>query len=434
MCIIVSKPKGIKLKKEVWAECFRCNGHGAGLTYEENGDLIVDKGFFKFDDLYAEIEKHEEKDLVVHFRIASAGAISPENCHPFYYESENFPQFAFAIAHNGTLPWRSTKEESDTNCFVNDLLGPHLDRDPFFLDSPTGNVFLTSFIGNRNKLAIVRLDRKKKEWKTYIINKSAGTEDFGGVWFSNYSYRVVAPRVWGGYGSHQYHRAYGEDYDGIHKGGMSGDPFERAFLDPDQDWTRYGYTKHTVSGAWVKNRTLKPLNVIKIEQQNNLKLEGGIDIVVPRDADKEAKAAKELRRDTRLEHLSKKGRQVLRRMAHDYAKATVKDFEKLNQAQKVADFREEYRWLCKDQEVHMMSEECLDRYIVDKYKETGMFPDFMATPDNPEDGPIESDDDNPPSHEQAQAKQSAKDKADALLKEVEDKLGEVTSQAEAMPN
>jgi predicted glutamine amidotransferase len=425
MCIIVAKPKGVKLKREIWAECFRCNGHGAGLTYVEDGDLVVDKGYFEFDELYPEIEKREDQEMIVHFRIASAGGISLQNCHPFYYESTIFPQYSWAITHNGTLPWRSTKDESDTNCFVYDLLGPHLDRDPYFLDSETGKVFLTRFIGERNKLAIMRYDRKKKETKTYIINESAGTKDLG-VWFSNYSYRVVVHRPYssGRYGGFDgFDRAYGDDYHDRSDHEVGGPAFERPFFDDKKDWSKFGYYKHQVSGMWWPTKTLKPLNIVKVDPKpENLKLEGGINVQVPRDADKEAKLAKDLRRDSRLEHLTNKGRKIYRRMAYDFAKATIKNWERLTAAQKISDFREEFRWACKDHDVINMGEECLDRYIVDKYKETGMFPSFMVTPSDPENGPEETDpDENPPLHEQSPPSQLRQD-ADALIKAVESKI------------
>ncbi len=200
MCIIISKPQGIKLPRETYEQCFTKNKDGAGIAYVENGEMVVDKGFFKFEDVYECIKEHEEKEMLIHFRICTHGGISIDNCHPFIWKSKNFKNFEFCIAHNGQLPWGCTKDKSDTACFIEDVLGPQLDVDPWFLDRASGRVLLQGFIGDRNKIVVTRLDKTDNTTTTAIINKSIGTEAMG-CWFSNYSYIIYQPIMSGMYGS-----------------------------------------------------------------------------------------------------------------------------------------------------------------------------------------------------------------------------------------
>lgn len=376
MCVIVVKPKGVKLKEKYWAECFRVNGHGAGLTYVDDNKLVVDKGYFKFDDLYKEITKHEDKEMIVHFRIASAGSIKIENCHPFFVQGELFKNFSFSISHNGTLPWRSTKEESDTCCFVYDLLGPQLDMHPWFLDFLPGRTFVSRFCGERNKLAIMRYDNKKKESKIYIINKEAGVEDMG-CWFSNASYRL--PVI---YHSHRAGLMFGDDY------WPENDRHLHALMS-DKDWSKYGF--HLRDGKWIPNRIggVRQANQVPPARSVMPTLGDGKDVVVPRDinlilvAEAEAKEKERMHRmNSKLEHLTKKEKQIFRRMANDLARETMEyvDAKHTPLAELVDNLRETYRWSTKDEVVALMEDTKLDKFIVEEFKKTGKNPEFIDNP------------------------------------------------------
>ncbi len=186
-CIIIAKPAGVKLDEIVYRNCFNRNDHGAGMCFVDDGKLVIIKGLNTIEEALEKIFLHEDKEMLIHFRIMSKGAISDENCHPFHVPGDSFPEYEFAVMHNGTLPWRSTLAQSDTSCFVEDALGPYLDRDPYFLDQPFGRMMLAQFVGSSNKLAIMRCNSEKKEVISYIINKKEGIE-FGGCWFSNLSF------------------------------------------------------------------------------------------------------------------------------------------------------------------------------------------------------------------------------------------------------
>lgn len=204
MCIIVHKPANVELSRETFAECFRCNKDGAGIAYVDDAanSLVVKKGFFKFEDLEPLLDEHKSKELLVHFRIATAGGVNEDNCHPFFFQSVTNPQFQFALVHNGVMQWRTAPDKSDTHCFALDLLWPLLDRDPWFLQSPMRCEMMARTIGVGNKIAIMRYDTTEKRLDTWVINRKAGVEDLG-CWFSNSSYKVWAPRAYScdyGYG------------------------------------------------------------------------------------------------------------------------------------------------------------------------------------------------------------------------------------------
>lgn len=191
MCIMLLKPKEKVFSDELYKECFFNNPDGAGIAYVENGKLVVRKGFFHTEEALKEIRSKESGEMLIHFRKANRGKIDDDNCHPFFVQSdEETKQFSFAIAHNGTLDWFSTKDKSDTMCFIDDILGAQLKRDPWFLDTAAGVVLVEKFLGGGNKMIVLRYDSDKNESKTYILNQKLGNMHEG-TWFSNWSWKKI---------------------------------------------------------------------------------------------------------------------------------------------------------------------------------------------------------------------------------------------------
>ncbi len=384
MCVIVVKPAGVKLKRAYWYECFRMNGHGAGLSYVEDNKLIVDKGYFDFNDLYEEIAKHEDKEMVVHFRVSSAGSITVANCHPFYVESVAFPQFSWAVSHNGTLDYRTTPNESDTNLFVNEVLGPQLELHPWFLDDHPGQWFLKKACENKHansKIVVFRYDNIKKESKIYIANKYLGIEEMG-CWFSNASFRLpyVFSGRYSGMGGHMGHMG---DYEGEDERF-----FGKAGFMSEKDWSRHGYHQNA-EGRWVSNRhrttqmrqsqLLQPALPL-LQQQEQQRTNAALaqsdssaksNIVVPRDDDVKAARNKEVRFNSRLDHLTKKNKRILRQLASDYAKETLPSDVMIGMAlhDLVQDFRDNVRFHAagNNEDVETMEDKLLDQWIVDQH-------------------------------------------------------------------
>lgn len=312
MCIIISKPEGVSLEEGVYEECFKFNKDGAGFACVRDNELIIDKGYFDFNQLYAAIRAEEAGHMVVHFRIATHGEIGEDNCHPFLIKSHHAHEISFAVAHNGILNWRSTKADSDTSCFIKDFLAPVLSRDPWFLEHPQGKLMLEKVIGTNNKLSILRHNNKTQKTDRFIINDIAGTYDLG-CWFSNWTYKRYIPPT-----THLSRR-------------------EQDMIDAEM----YGYTN--VNGVWVRNTPanadiirpdwpavkqgsiamLRCHSVIKpttpsgdkdraiVESAPTVKLEGGVNIKVPRTNDMRIN----------LHHLTKSERKRLRSIACEYVKS-----------------------------------------------------------------------------------------------------------------
>lgn len=135
MCIIVYKPEEEVMPEEkVLRTCFRNNPDGSGFMYRNNDHIVIKKGFMKFDDFYSALTKIPDvvnKDVVMHFRIATHGTVCPENTHPFPV-TRNInslrkldARVRYAIAHNGIISgYDATKNKhnlSDTMMFVKTL-------------------------------------------------------------------------------------------------------------------------------------------------------------------------------------------------------------------------------------------------------------------------------------------------------------------------
>ncbi|SRR5258708_4132901 len=182
MCIIIYKPRGKNLKKEVYENCFGNNKDGAGfIIRQKTGELLLEKGFFTFQEFWEKFQPHQHKQAIVHFRIATHGEISIENCHP-YWVAEN----KLAFAHNGVMNNVECKKDysmSDTWHFNVNIL-QHLQEKlgDSFIDDPVIQELITQYI-SWSKLAFMREDGK-----VFLFNKSKGDIQ-DSVWYSNSSYK-----------------------------------------------------------------------------------------------------------------------------------------------------------------------------------------------------------------------------------------------------
>lgn len=131
MCIIVYKPAGIPLPgNSILYNCDQDNPDGIGYMYRaDNGRIVISKGFMDINDFLDDIEKVPnilQKDVAIHFRLATHGNISPGNCHPFPITDKIIDLRReryvcnIAIMHNGIVPDLSHQDKtlSDTMCAV----------------------------------------------------------------------------------------------------------------------------------------------------------------------------------------------------------------------------------------------------------------------------------------------------------------------------
>ena len=111
MCVILVCPENIRPDSETIAACHRANPHGAGVAWRDDGVVRWSKGLEpdEVENLIANIPG----EIVIHFRIASVGEVTPKLCHPFPITTcatTRLTGHARAVLfHNGTWgDWRET--------------------------------------------------------------------------------------------------------------------------------------------------------------------------------------------------------------------------------------------------------------------------------------------------------------------------------------
>lgn len=199
MCVAIFKPANTHIPKDVFEQCFQANGHGAGFALgavdgEGKPFLLHEKGFFTFADFWAAWEKLPDVDRfegLIHFRIATHGSQTKENCHPFMFRADNMD---WGVIHNGTFGHFGTlgakHDKSDTRMFVERVIAPLAKFNPDFMEDRKVVEYLDKRM-NWNKVVIYRADGK-----FLILNEGAGDwielEKGGGeVWFSNKGWKHV---------------------------------------------------------------------------------------------------------------------------------------------------------------------------------------------------------------------------------------------------
>lgn len=106
MCVILVTEKNFKPSLEILRACEYANPHGAGVAWRDGKRVRWVKGrHLTADDVHAILQKNEGP-FVIHFRIASVGAICDELCHPFPVSGnvklDTSGTAVSVLAHNGT--------------------------------------------------------------------------------------------------------------------------------------------------------------------------------------------------------------------------------------------------------------------------------------------------------------------------------------------
>jgi hypothetical protein len=111
MCVILVCPKKIRPDRATLDACHEANPHGAGVAWREDGVVHWFKGLEprELEQLIAGLSG----EIVIHFRWASVGEVTPKLCHPFPITScatTRLSGHARAVLfHNGTWgDWRET--------------------------------------------------------------------------------------------------------------------------------------------------------------------------------------------------------------------------------------------------------------------------------------------------------------------------------------
>lgn len=181
ICIAIAKPAGMAITKKILKQCFDNNPDGAGFCIEIDGKLVINKGYFTFEDFYDAYLPYEELKALIHFRIRTHGQTDAENCHPFFITDN------VAFIHNGIIsdvPHHNDK--SDTRMFKEQYLLPIVQNyGQQALTSPIISRLIEKFIGGSKFVFMI-----KGQEDFTIYNKSMGNLSKEQIWFSNYSWQV----------------------------------------------------------------------------------------------------------------------------------------------------------------------------------------------------------------------------------------------------
>ncbi len=195
MCLIVSSYKGQEIKKEHLEKAYQSNKDGAGLMYSKDGRLIVQKGFFSFDNLYEQyVKKCIGNPHVVHLRYRTSGLMDRDNCHPFIIREDEEHNPLLAFAHNGSINGFSRINSSDTVGFNKEIL-QEFDKDAVkdnWWRIPELKKMFELALGGGNRLVLMDYTGHIE-----IINEKTGEwiDGCDGIWASNDMYKTLKHRV-----------------------------------------------------------------------------------------------------------------------------------------------------------------------------------------------------------------------------------------------
>ena len=194
MCIAILNKSGV-LSNKALNMASNNNPDGAGMMYARDGKVHIFKSL-KNKEVIAEYKKFREDNhitpVVLHFRIATDGGITTDNCHPYRVNDDT------ALVHNGILSNYSNQKTnmSDTRLFIVDILSK-IDNSVLFTD------YMNKLIGQAidyNKLIVLN-----ESGLYMIVNEFLGHWDDGKTnWFSNDSYKPAKPVVYKAKGSSVY--------------------------------------------------------------------------------------------------------------------------------------------------------------------------------------------------------------------------------------
>jgi hypothetical protein len=177
MCIIVHKPKNVTLERVYLENCFLHNEDGCGFAVAIDGELIIKKGYFAFDEFWESYKPFEKYPMLIHFRFATHGARNVENCHPFTVSD------TLAFVHNGQIPeaHEAGSSMSDSWHFNEIMIRPYVEKfGNEIIFEKRSRYLIESFVdaGFKNKLAFM-----DNNGRTAIYGEKKGFKKFG-CWFS----------------------------------------------------------------------------------------------------------------------------------------------------------------------------------------------------------------------------------------------------------
>ena len=182
MCVAIYKPENVQTPSlDTLKKCWEANPDGAGFALLTGGDkyaIEIHKGYMTWKQFKAAFEKYRladfAGDMLLHFRIATHGGISPGNTHPFSLTKDvkllkhTNVRTNYALIHNGILPIKPKGDISDTMEFCRRMA-------PLYQNIPSAFNLIEGMTGN-NKIAVMTRER---------VHLFGQWECVKGVYFSN---------------------------------------------------------------------------------------------------------------------------------------------------------------------------------------------------------------------------------------------------------
>jgi predicted glutamine amidotransferase len=198
LCIIIAKGAGIPAPSlSTLRTCWDHNPDGAGLAIQQQGRVTILKGFLDpvdfFETLY-DLGDLTPYAVIYHLRIATHGAISPGNTHPFPVSNRledlqaTYLHTDLAVAHNGVIHGYGDvwDDLSDTMDYVQNQLHPLKALAPGFYRRPAAQDLIEyateskwAFLGTKGKIVTI-----------------GHFEKVGGLLYSNRSFERKPVKTW----------------------------------------------------------------------------------------------------------------------------------------------------------------------------------------------------------------------------------------------
>jgi hypothetical protein len=183
MCLLTFIPDYVIPPEKEFAVAAMSNPDGFGYAILESDRIVSRRGmnFERVFDMFCDDRRVHQGPALFHFRWATHGTTSSDNCHPFMLGGD--PNTV--LAHNGILPIELTKGDtrSDTRVFAESLF-PSLGGVEI-LDDLEYFAALEKWCGGNKLVFLTNNDDAKSNW--YIMNEELGHWK-NDMWWSNHSY------------------------------------------------------------------------------------------------------------------------------------------------------------------------------------------------------------------------------------------------------
>lgn len=187
MCMLIYHPSNAKTFKQwEFADFHRKNPHGFGVMWRAGDALHHRRGLWQPDAsyaLYRRLLQSGVREMALHWRLATKGAVGVANCHPVPVCD------GMLLMHNGASIGPSTADKSDTVVFAKNVLSPILGERPWLIHMPEWTKKLEDGIGAGNRLILW----DEPDRNPVVVGESRGLWHKG-RWYSN-TYAWTMPRA-----------------------------------------------------------------------------------------------------------------------------------------------------------------------------------------------------------------------------------------------